>query len=280
MSSSSPSMAFQRRIGSVTWSRESCKRVLLLCARATSTEAWERSSRGGKGKTVKKHSRRRRLLSLFCESMTPPFCPFFFFLLSQRFPPFLLRSFSPLPSTASCSAPSAPHCAARVLAQLRVPPLRPDAASRPVSFLREAFGSVVEGGRLRRAIAMLVFHSFFVLFVQVAESAGRPCSGFALDLLLARGRKEKRTKQGMREKPSDDCFSQRRLFSDPKKQKKLHPFSPPPPPKKNSKKLPQTPTARPRSLTLGSPRRSPPSGRRSTPSSSSWEGGRSRSPRR
>ena len=55
---------------------------------------------------------------------------------------------------------------------------------------------------------------------------------------MARGRKEKRTKQGMREKPSDDCFSQRRLFSDPKKQKKHHPLSPPPPPKKKLEKTP------------------------------------------
>jgi hypothetical protein len=73
--------------------------------------------------------------------------------------------FAPSPFQ-ECSAPSAPPCAARVLAQLRAPPPlpRPDAASPPVSFWGKAFWSS-RAMRTRAKIAMelllLFCFSFF-----------------------------------------------------------------------------------------------------------------------
>ena len=123
-------MPFQPRIGSATWSRESCERELPLCPRETSTEAWARSCRSSK----ENRRIRCKATSPFREGRVMNLSIFRFFCLLSRSSPFFVPVLSFIPSKASCSAPSAPPCAARVLAaQLRAPPLRPDAASRPVS---------------------------------------------------------------------------------------------------------------------------------------------------
>ena len=272
-------MPFQPRIGSATWSRESCERELPLCPRETSTEAWARSCRSSK----ENRRIRCKATSPFREGRVMNLSIFSFFCLLSRSSPFVVPFLSFIPSKASCSAPSAPPCAARVLAaQLRAPPLRPDAASRPVSLF--FFGEEKAFGRGRtdddddRAIAMMFFLFFFL--VQF-DSSGRvrPCSGFELDLLSARGWTEKRTNEDTREKTIVFfSLSQRRLpKSHPNKKKNSIPTSRP---RKKKTHSTQTPTARRKSPTPGSPRPSPPSGRRSTPSSSSWAGGRSLFPRR
>ena len=123
---------------------------------------------------------------------------FFFLCCSLAAFSFLRISLSSLP-TASCSAPSAPPCAARVLAQLRAPLLRPDAASRPVSLLERSNLVALDEHRAAMGFSVLSLFCFCLQEANVLPPILLQDLGSRLPL-GQRGSKGKANKGGEREK--------------------------------------------------------------------------------